>query len=105
MGPLKSPQNPKTPKPQNPEGEICEDFCSYVNYSYVYISADILEIHCFEIPHNLTEVGSLVWIVVPASSHQIEEWPWCISLRNLWPQTLLYHSLTDNLSIYTIVGW
>ena len=69
------------------------------------ISAYVLEIHCFEFAHDLSEVGPAVGVVIPAALHQVQEGSWCISFRDLWSESLLDDALTDDLSIDAVVWW
>ena len=68
------------------------------------ISANVLEIHCLQLAHNLAEVWSLIRIVIPAALHQVEEGTWRISFRDLGPEALFDDALTYDLAIDAVVG-
>ena len=69
------------------------------------ISAYVLEIHCFEFAHDLSEVGPAVGVVIPAALHQVQEGSWCVALRDLWSQPLFDDALTDDLAVDAVIGW
>ena len=69
-----------------------------------YLSGKVFEIHSIELFDDLTERRSLIRVLMPAAFHQVEEWPRCLFLADLRPQTLFYDPLADYLSVYTIIG-
>ena len=70
----------------------------------ILISANVLEVHRLELAHNLAKVWSPVRVVIPASLHQVEEWTWRVPFRDFRSKAFLNDTLTDNLSIDTVVG-
>ena len=77
----------------------------YVCLCLSSISANVLEIHSLELPHDLAEVGSTVGIIIPAALHQVKEGTWGVSFRDFGPEAFFDDTLTDDLSIDAVIRW